>query len=133
MSAMDKASAESELHEDLDLRTLGLTSVGGGEARDGEYTGTKALMMAVLDNGIQSFLGSQERYRAEAEHWVMTRQRRGPFCFTVVCETLGLDPDAVRAALQRWQATKVSSYQSIGRRRPTVRRRTRIVVAKRRR
>src|SRR5207245_868367 len=89
MEAGEKVGAQGDLYEAFDLRGLSASAVGGGEARNGEYTGTKALMMAVLDNGIQSFLGSAERQRLEAELWVMTRQRRGPFCFTVVCETLG--------------------------------------------
>jgi len=67
----------------------------------GEYTGTKALMLAVLDNGIRSYLGPAGRIRTEAEYWVNGGDRRSPFSFTVVCETLGLEPDAVRGALRR--------------------------------
>jgi len=65
------------------------------------HAGLKSLMLAVLDNGIASYFSSTPRIRAEAEYWIDTRARRSPFSFTVVCETLDLEPDAVRAALQR--------------------------------
>src|SRR2546428_2040316 len=83
-----------------------LVSLGGGEARASqEYTGTKALMLAVLEDGINSYLHGKGRVRAEAEHWVMTVRRHSPFSFAVVCETLGLEPQAVRAALRRMRQT----------------------------
>jgi hypothetical protein len=116
--------------EDVDLRLLGLSPLGGGEPRHGRYTGTKALMLAVLDNGIQSYLSPVARLRAEAEQWVLSRQQRSPFSFTVVCETLGLEPDAVRTTLRRWRATSVSSYRAVGRRRQDVRRSGRLVASK---
>jgi hypothetical protein len=83
------------------LQLIALGPLAGGEPRMGEYTGTKALMLAVLDNGIRSYLGPAGRIRTEAEYWVNGGDRRSPFSFTVVCETLGLEPDAVRGALRR--------------------------------
>ena len=61
----------------------------------------KALMLAVLEDGINSYLHDKGRSRDEAEVWVATPQRRSPFSFAVVCETLGLEPQAVRTALRR--------------------------------
>ena len=80
---------------------LHLVSLGGGEPRRSEYTGTKALMLAVLENGIASYLGPAGRSHDEAEAWVKAAPGRSPFSFTVVCEILGLEPDAVRLALAR--------------------------------
>src|SRR5262245_58080940 len=52
-------------------------------------TGIKALMLAVLDNGIESYLSPIARHRAEAECWISARSQGSPFSFAVVCETLG--------------------------------------------
>ena len=68
-----------------------LIGLGGGEPRCSEYTGTKALMMAVLEGGIRDYCGAAGRRQTEAEYWVRSN-RRGTFSFAVVCETLGLDP-----------------------------------------
>ena len=91
---------------DFELHALRHTPVGGGEPRSAAYTGTKALMVAVLENGLRSYFSPKVRIRAEAERWVKTRQGRSPFSFTVVCETLGLEPDAVRVALRRLRANQ---------------------------
>lgn len=125
-----RLKADTGVRDDVDVRFFALNPVGGGEPRHGRYTGTKALMLAVLDNGIQSYLSSVPRVRVEAEHWVMSGQQRSPFCFTVVCETLGLEPDAVRTVLRRWRTTAVSPYRAVGRRRQDVRRAGRIQPAK---
>ena len=77
-----------------------LIGVGGGESRSSEYTGTKALMAAVLEDGIRDYCDAVGRRCTEAEDWVMSN-RRGVFSFAVVCETLALDPSAVRRALVR--------------------------------
>lgn len=85
-----------------------LASLGGGETRRTDYTGTKALMLAVLEDGVRAFLGSTPRLRAEAELWVASSQPRWIFSFDVVCETLGLEPDCVRRVLARWRAERAS-------------------------
>jgi len=100
-----------------------LIGVGGGEARTAPYTGTKALMLAVLEDAIRAYLSHEPRARMEAEQWVLSRQRRSVFSFAVVCETLGLEPKAVRAALRRLRAQDVSPDR-IPRTRPNARRRT---------
>ena len=102
-----------------------LIGIGGGESRSAPYTGTKALMLAVLEDAIRSYLSSETRARSEAEGWVLSRQRRSVFSFIVVCETLGLEPKAVRAALHRLRAQQVSP-DHIPRSRPNARRRTRL-------
>jgi hypothetical protein len=92
-----------------------LASVGGGEPRQTGHTGIKALMVAVLENGIASYLSPGGRRQAEAARWVATAQRRSPFSFIDVCETLGLDPAAVRARLRHLRARGDSARQALGR------------------
>lgn len=78
--------------------------VGGGEPRGGQFTGTKALMLAVLEDGIRSYLGGNKVVAAEAECWILSHKRRSVFSFVVVCETLSLDPDAVRVVVGRMKS-----------------------------
>jgi hypothetical protein len=113
---------------DSDLDLLRITSLGGGESRTStEYTGTKALMLAILEDGIRSYLSPVGRVRSEAEYWVRSARNRSPFSFHVVCETLGLEPGAVHVALDRLRAKNVSPRRAIGRSRPNVRRTGRLV------
>jgi hypothetical protein len=116
---------------ELDLDFLKLTSLGGGEPRSAQYTGTKALMLAILEDGIRSYLSPVGRIRSEAEYWVMAGRQRSPFSFMVVCETLGLEPDAVRSALDRLRSRNVSPRRALGRSRPNVRRTGRLVGGRR--
>jgi hypothetical protein len=99
---------------EFDLEVLRLTSLGGGESRSGQYTGTKALMLAILEDGIRSYLSPVGRVRNEAEYWVKSGRQRSPFCFTVVCETLGLEPDQFAP---RWSvcARATSRRRALGR------------------
>ncbi len=113
--------------QDLDLDPRRMTPLGGGEPRSAQYTGTKALMLAILEDGIRSYLSPVGRIRNEAEYWVTSSRHRSPFCFTVVCETLGLEPEAVRVALDRLRAKNVSPRRALGRSRPNVRRTGRLV------
>jgi hypothetical protein len=103
-----------------------LIGIGGGESRSAPYTGTKALMLAVLEDAIRAYLSHEPRARTEAEGWILSRQRRSVFSFIVVCETLGLEPKAVRAALRRLRVQQISP-DHIPRSRPNARRRTGLV------
>jgi hypothetical protein len=87
--------------EDLDVLRLATAS---GESRSSQFTGTKALMLAVLEDAIRSFLGSARLPAQEAEWWIRSPRRQSPFSFVVVCETLGLDPTAVRKTLEQLKA-----------------------------
>ncbi len=113
-----KFVASENLGSGFDADFLGLTSIGGGESSRGPYTGVKALMLAVLDNGISCYMSRLPRLRTEAEHWVNSTRTRSPFCFSVVCEMLGLEPDAVRAELRRWREADRSPARALTRRRP---------------
>ncbi len=85
----------------------------GGESR---HNGTKALMIAILESGIRDYCGAPGRQRSQAEAWVQSG-RREAFSFTVVCETLGLDPSSVRQALLRFKQqgafARVRSRQNV--------------------
>lgn len=107
-----------------------LTSLHGGEPSRAPLTGIKALMVAVLDNGITSYLSPVPRIRTEAEYWVHSRSQRSPFSFQVVCETLGLEPDAVRAQLRRSRLRNAAARPLLGRPRPNVRRPGRLLARK---
>jgi hypothetical protein len=106
----------------LDLPSL----LGSGTPRASSYSGTKGLLLAVLEDGIRSYLSPVKEIRAEAEYWVGSGRQRSPFCFVVICETLGLEPSAVRCALERMRTQRITPARAIGRTRPNVRRAHRI-------
>ena len=49
--------------------------VTGGEPRHGQLTGTKALMLAVLEDGIRSYLGTSRIVAQDAEYWIYSHRR----------------------------------------------------------
>jgi hypothetical protein len=116
--------------EDWNLLRFG--PLNGGEPRGGQLTGTKALMLAVLEDGIRCFLGRSKRFAEEAELWIHSQRRYSPFAFVVVCETLGLDPESVRATVERMKAENISPRQAIPRSRNNVRIPGRVRLRKRR-
>jgi hypothetical protein len=81
-----------------------------------------ALMLAVLEDGIRSYLSPIERTRMEAEAWIESKRQDLLFSFHVVCQTLGLEPNAVRRALRRLRIKDASPRTTLGRSRPNVRR-----------
>jgi hypothetical protein len=92
--------------DDLDIRRL--AAVSGGESRSSQFTGTKALMLAVLEDAVRAYLGGSRLLTQEAEWWMESPRRESPFAFVVVCETLGLDPTAVRKTLQHMKSQNIS-------------------------
>jgi hypothetical protein len=107
--------------DDEGLDPTRVQSVTGGEPRSGQLTGTKALMLAVLEDGIRSYLGAARIVAQEAEFWIFSHRRQSPFSFVVVCEMLGLDPDAVRKTLKRMKTDNVSPRKALPRARHNVR------------
>lgn len=104
-----------------------LSSILGSSApQASNFSGTKGLLLAVLEDGIRSYLSPVGDVRSEAEYWVNSSRARSPFCFVVICETLGLEPVAVRRALERMRAQDVDPARAIGRTRPNVRRAHRV-------
>ena len=74
---------------------------GAGEPRSGPCVGIKALMLAILEDAMRAYLGGGVREREEAALWMANGRSQWVFSFPVVCETLGLEPAAVRAAVIR--------------------------------
>ncbi|HUI27193.1 MAG TPA: hypothetical protein VL403_14010 [Candidatus Kryptonia bacterium] len=116
---------------EIDFDLADLENLAGGESRHGDFTGTKALMLAVLEDGIRSYLGTLSRAALEAEHWVQSAHRQSPFSFVVVCETLNLNPDAVRRVLARMREQRVPARKALPRARPNVRMTTRLCTRRR--
>jgi len=93
--------------DDDDLDILRLATLTGGESRSSQFTGTKALMLAVLEDAVRAYLGCPRLPAQEADSWIRSARRESPFAFVVVCETLGLDPTAVRKTLQHMKSQNV--------------------------
>ena len=121
MPRSNKRSLAQFNAEDDDLNMLLLHPVTGGEPRSGQLTGTRALMLAVLEDGIRSYLGGSRVIAHEAEFWIYSHRRHSPFSFVVVCEMLGLDADAVRKTLRRLKSENVSPRKALPRARHNVR------------
>lgn len=113
------------------VRDLLQNAVGGGGPTASAHTGTKALMLAVLEDALRALLDANKRASEEAARWMASRRDTWVFSFTTVCQTLGLDPDAVRSAAHRMKNNNVSARQVIGRNRPNSRRFGRISSGRR--
>lgn len=81
-----------------------------GARRDSANSGEKALMLAVLEDGIRCFQGHLTNERSnpkllarQAEDWIMADDWDWPFSFNNVCEHLCIDPEALRASLLAWR------------------------------
>ena len=112
--------AGTDMHDD-DLDYTRLSPVTGGEPRTGQLTGTKALMLAVLEDGIRSYLGGSRILAQDAEYWIFSHRRQSPFSFMVVCEILGLDAEAVRKTLKQMREQNVPARKAFPRARHNVR------------
>jgi hypothetical protein len=93
-------------------------------------SGIRNLMIAVLEDAVRGYVAGDARERSEVEVWIRNRERRFPFSFTVICDTLGLEPDAVRQALRRMRRSVVPSRRAVIRARRNARRPSSIRVAK---
>ena len=74
--------------------------------RDGDTSGPRALMIAVLEDAVLCIEAGRwrrhfrvRRLAAEAEAWMRCEHRAWPFSFVNICEVLGFDAAAVRARL----------------------------------
>jgi hypothetical protein len=97
----------------------------GGARRDSQASGERALMLAVLEDGIRCFQDHLRDARSnprdlsrQAEAWIRAVDYDWPFSFNNVCETLGIDPSALRAALLVWKSKRIAE-RSGGERGPT--------------
>ena len=94
-----------------------------GARKDSYISGEKALMLAVLEDGIRCFQEHLRNPRSnprllsqEAEAWIRAVDYDWPFSFNNVCETLGIDPAALRKSLFEWKSARLASFD---RSRPT--------------
>ncbi len=84
-----------------------------GVRRDSVVSGTKALLLAVLKDGIRCF-GEQRQgphpnprvLAEEAEVWITAVADDQPCSFENICEVLGFDPSRLRACLLAGKATR---------------------------
>jgi len=81
----------------------------------------KALMYAVLKDGIRCFYkhvgATRRKYRKmsdEAEEWLMEDTWDYPFSFRVICDTLGIDADCLRAKLLNWKDAELERRRLTG-------------------
>lgn len=93
-------------------------------------SGTRALMLAVLDDAIHSLSSPRSLVRAEAEHWITSRKRRYVFSFEVICETLEFEPSAVRRSVVDLLGRKRTRGRLLRRTRPNVRHKGPIQLAR---
>jgi hypothetical protein len=90
----------------------------------------KRLMLAILEDALRCLHkhaearnGARRRMYREAEQWLCGEGGNALFSFTVVCETLGIEPEYLRSGLRQWRETKPrgESEQRVGRRSPVMR------------
>jgi hypothetical protein len=70
----------------------------------------KALMLAVLEDGVRSFqenlfaeTGKKRALFVEAREWLFNDGFEHVFSFSSVCSSLGLSPGYIRRGLKRWE------------------------------
>ena len=87
--------------------------VHGKKHDQADIEALKALMLAVLEDGIACFQGyyfqpsrTNEKLFQEAEEWIYSEDE-GVFSFNTICETLGLDPGRLRKGLEQWKAKQI--------------------------
>ena len=94
------------------------------EAKKGlaEHHAERDLLLAVLQDGIACFQGyfskpsrTIEKLFLEAVEWISSNDD-DVFSFNNVCETLGLDPDALRKGLRRWMVEKIHNVRWVKKR-----------------
>lgn len=97
---------------------------------DSAIAPVKRLMMAVLEDALRCFqnnadakAGPRKRLFADAEQWLCGEVGDGPFSFETVCETLGIEPQFLRAGLKEWRNQQLAgvSTRRLARRSPVVR------------
>src|SRR5262245_33601626 len=96
---------------DTDVISSGCVMPGqipAGQRLDGDVSGERALMLAILEDAARCIANGRGRRRyalrvlaADAAAWVGDDDRTWPFSFVNICEVLGVDADAVRARLLR--------------------------------
>jgi hypothetical protein len=93
----------------------------GRQRNDDGMGAEKALMYAVLKDGIRCFYkhvgATRRKFRkmsAEAEEWLLDDTWDYAFSFRVICDTLGIDADCLRARLMEWKASELDRREQTG-------------------
>jgi|SRR5579862_1385052 len=82
----------------------------GGAPRNTHHDGTKALMLAVLEEGLRCYFGPRGHRHREAETWIWSKNTSA-FSFITICETLDVQPHVVRQALPRLKDECAAPYR----------------------
>ena len=82
-----------QLHEDVVLPSQWLSGPSD--------TGERRLLRGLLDRAFADLLLRDCKDQRDAQHWIDSNDRTWPYAFRNVMDALGLDADAVRAALRR--------------------------------
>jgi len=87
--------------------------VYGVKQQQPDQEALRALMLAVLEDGIACFQGyyfqpsrTNDKLFQEAEEWINSEDE-GVFSFNNICETLGLHPGQLRKGLEQWKAKQI--------------------------
>ena len=79
----------------------------------------KQLLLAVLEDGINCFqenvaatASKRKQLFADAEDWILDRDRDWLFSFENACDVLGLNPAYLRGGLLRWKARKLRQSEN---------------------
>lgn len=85
--------------------------LGWGARQDSRLSGSRALMLAVLQDAIHCLLvpRGSGRLARDAETWIRTDDPAWPMSFPKVCEALGFAPGKLRAALLARAAAATSA------------------------
>ena len=67
-------------------------------------SGEERLLIAVLHDAVNCFLGDDAQAAAEASSWFTTRRGIGPFAFQNICDILAVESDELRRRLFKQRA-----------------------------
>jgi hypothetical protein len=116
-----RASAEKAYHEDPTPSLFGPEIVlpeqfSAGASVKGSERGERRLMLAVLEEAVATFqrhVGSKsrhgERVFREAEDWIRSHDTSWPFAFENICQSLQIEPEFLRAGLEKWKADRLAA------------------------
>lgn len=101
----------------------------GERSDDSAVRPIKRLMLAILEDALRCMHknahaknGTHRRMFRDAERWLCSDNDNVIFSFTVVCETLGIDPEYLRSGLRHWhKGTALGEPGRVGRRSPVTR------------
>src|SRR3990167_10926500 len=92
-----------------------------GRARRGVEQPERRLLMAVLEDALDILrkpvpadCAKRHERHAETWEWFQSRERGRIFAYEMVCEVLGLDPDAVRATLTDYAPRPMGTPPRLG-------------------